>query len=282
MENLKANTIDSFVPSGRPPDGVAGATGPLGFSDAGIGSIVGGGSQMDTMEVEVVPKLSFRDVVGGGVAAERHDNILDSLDVSLNEDDVREVCSQSEAVTVQTALGRISEPPVDGRFGPWMQVVNWKRRPNAPRRNMTHEGPTVMSMGGSRFKALEFLGEDDHLRVPGVVGQVEGSIRAEVEVEEVVHGTGGLCIVEPGESVTVDKECDGSGDDLVIQPDREELVVNPRVAAKGKVVHEPSSLQADKHSVVLVVEEGYSRVLKENNGRPLYGSIRSTYVRGEA
>ncbi|KAK8569243.1 hypothetical protein V6N12_007775 [Hibiscus sabdariffa] len=246
MENLKANTIDSFVPSGRPPDGVAGATGPLGFSDAGIGSIVGGGSQMDTMEVEVI------------------------------------LLGQSEAVTVQTALGRISEPPVDGRFGPWMQVVNWKRRPNAPRRNMTHEGPTVMSMGGSRFKALEFLGEDDHLRVPGVVGQVEGSIRAEVEVEEVVHGTGGLCIVEPGESVTVDKECDGSGDDLVIQPDREELVVNPRVAAKGKVVHEPSSLQADKHSVVLVVEEGYSRVLKENNGRPLYGSIRSTYVRGEA
>ncbi|KAK8494198.1 hypothetical protein V6N11_050158 [Hibiscus sabdariffa] len=59
----------------------------------------------------------------------------------------------------------------------------------------------------------------------------------------------------------------------------EGLQTTSKVPAKDTVVVVPSSLQLDKH-VVRVVEEGFKRVLKENNGRSLYGSIRIASAKG--
>ncbi|KAK9035068.1 hypothetical protein V6N11_077119 [Hibiscus sabdariffa] len=258
-ENPNAIAIESFVPSGQPPDGVAGVISPLGISGLGAGYDLSGGSQMDKMEVEAnphgvgdapalvdvvnresIPKPSFRDIVGGGIVADQRNNIIDSLDVSLTEDDVRyghskEVCGQTEAVTVPSAPGR------------------------------------------SRFKELELLGEDNQrnasgmeqdsgrepntqgmgtaVRVSNVVGEAEGS--TQVVVKGVVHSTGGLREVVQVNPAMVDEGCDGNGDGHVEQPCQEEVVVSPRVDAKGN-----------------------SRVLRENNGRPLYGSILSNYAKG--
>ncbi|KAK9044836.1 hypothetical protein V6N11_058727 [Hibiscus sabdariffa] len=106
--NPNANASELFVPNGRPPDGVVGVTCPLDVSGPGVGFVLGGGPQMDTIDVETnphglgdasvlvdtvngkyVPKPSFRDIVGGGVVTDQQDNIIDSLYVSLNEEDVR-------------------------------------------------------------------------------------------------------------------------------------------------------------------------------------------------
>ncbi|KAK8686210.1 hypothetical protein V6N13_125237 [Hibiscus sabdariffa] len=169
--NPNANASELFVPNGRPPDGVVGVTCPLDVSGPGVGFVLGGGPQMDTIDVETnphglgdasvlvdtvngkyVPKPSFRDIVGGGVVTDQQDNIIDSLYVSLNEEDVRaieyeglpvicfgcgkyghskEVCSHNVAGTEPLAPGHKNEPHDGDKFGPWMQ-------------------------------ALELLGEDDH------------------------------------------------------------------------------------------------------------------------
>ncbi|KAL4325829.1 hypothetical protein GQ457_11G022230 [Hibiscus cannabinus] len=211
----------------------------------------------------------------------------------------KEVCGQTEAVIVPPALGCKSEPPTDGRFGPWMQVTNRKRRPDIARQGLNNEGPSVVLKGGSQFKALDLLWEDNQrnasgmeqdsgrepntqgmgatVQVSSVVGEVEGS--AQAVVDGVVHSIGRLREVVQVNPVMVDEGCDGSGDGHVEQPCWEEIVVSPMVTAKGKVVREPSSLQADKHSVVRIIEEGNSRVLRENNGQPLYGSICSNYAK---
>ncbi|KAK8713535.1 hypothetical protein V6N13_148750 [Hibiscus sabdariffa] len=56
---------------------------------------------------------------------------------------------------------------------------------------------------------------------------------------------------------------------------------SPNVVAKGKVVSVPSSLKPKQaHPCFRVLEEGFSRVLKENNGWPMYGSIRSKNAKG--
>ncbi|KAK8501120.1 hypothetical protein V6N13_030170 [Hibiscus sabdariffa] len=52
------------------------------------------------------------------------------------------------------------------------------------------------------------------------------------------------------------------------------------IAAKDKVVSLPSSLKLDKHKVVRVIEETQPRVLKDQNGRQSYGSIRSIAAKG--
>ncbi|KAK8614074.1 hypothetical protein V6N13_122449 [Hibiscus sabdariffa] len=178
---------------------------------------------VDFVNGESILKPSFRDIVGGGIVADQRNNIIDSLDVSLTEEDVRyghckEVCGQTEAVTVPPALGRKSEPPADGRFGPWMQVTNRKRQLDIARQGMNNEGPSVVLKGGSQFKALDLLGEDNQRNASGME-QDSG-------------------------------RCDGSGDGHVEQPCWEEVVVSPRVAAKGKVGREPSSLQGVKRSSV--------------------------------
>ncbi|KAL4323226.1 hypothetical protein GQ457_11G022260 [Hibiscus cannabinus] len=183
----------------------------------------------------------------------------------------KEVCGQTEVVTVPPAPGHKSEPPVDGRFGPWMQVTNRKHRPDIASQGMNNEGPSVVLKGGSRFKALDLLGEGNQrnasgmeqdsgrepntqgmgatVRVSSVVGEAEGS--AQAVVEGLMHSTGRLREVVLVNPMMVDEGCGGSGDG-----------------------------HADKHSVLRIIEEGNSRVLKENNGRPMYGPIRSNYAKG--
>ncbi|KAL4325308.1 hypothetical protein GQ457_11G022240 [Hibiscus cannabinus] len=388
-----AIATESFLPTGRPSDGVGRVISSLRISSLGAGLDLSGGSQMDKMEVEAnppgvgdalalvdvvngesIPKPSFRDIVGGGIVADQRNNIFDSLDVSLTEEDVRvshtgvypeirffervhqeidaklsksvivrllgksigyralknrvnalwstiealniidlnndyylirfamdadydrplilgividgsfqaidyegltvicfscakyghskEVCGQTEAVTVPPAPGHKSKPPADGRFGPWMQVTNRKHRPDITSKGMNNEGPSVVLKGGSRFKALDLLGEDNQrnasgmehdsgrepntqgigatVRVSSVVGEAEGS--AQALVEGVMHSTGRLREVVLVNPVMVDEGCDGSGDGHVEQPCWEEVGVSPRVAAKDWVSKFASSL----------------------------------------
>ncbi|KAK8996554.1 hypothetical protein V6N11_081825 [Hibiscus sabdariffa] len=139
---------------------------------------------VDFVNGESILKPSFRDIVGGGIVADQRNNIIDSLDVSLTEEDVR--------------------------------VTNRKRQLDIARQGMNNEGPSVVLKGGSQFKALDLLGEDNQRNASGME-QDSGR-------EPNTQGIGGYSA-----------GCDGSGDGHVEQPCWEEVVVSPRVAAKGPI-----------------------------------------------
>ncbi|KAK8565062.1 hypothetical protein V6N12_058637 [Hibiscus sabdariffa] len=65
---------------------------------------------------------------------------------------------------------------------------------------------------------------------------------------------------------------------MVRHPEENQPNSSTRVAATRKVIHVPSVLQSDNDVAVRVVEDGSSREFLENNGRPLYGPIRSMYL----
>ncbi|KAL4362376.1 hypothetical protein GQ457_04G024310 [Hibiscus cannabinus] len=331
-ENPNAIAIESFVPIGRPPDGVAGVISLLGISGLGAGYDISGGSQMDKMEVEAnppgvgdapalvdvvngesIPKPSFRDIVGGGIVADQRNNIIDSLDVSLTEEDVRvshtgvyleirffeRVHQEIDAKLSKSVIVRLLDLDNDYYLiqfardvdydkvlsdGPWMIYGCYLTMPLIPGividglfQAIKYEGLPVICFGcgkyghskevcgqtevvtvppapgRSRFKELELLGEDNQrnasgmeqdsgresntqgmgtaVRVSNVVGEAEGS--AQAVVKGVVHSTSGLREVVQVNPVMVDEGCDGSGDGHVEQPCQEEVVVSPRVDAKG-------------------------------------------------
>ncbi|KAK8589541.1 hypothetical protein V6N13_088367 [Hibiscus sabdariffa] len=68
--------------------------------------------------------------------------------------------------------------------------------------------------------------------------------------------------------------------DMVRHPMINQPTSSTQVAATGKVIQVPSILQSDKHVAVRVVEDGSSRELSGNTGRPLYGPIHSMYAKG--
>ncbi|KAK8654996.1 hypothetical protein V6N13_107588 [Hibiscus sabdariffa] len=125
---------------------------------------------------------------------------------------------------------RKSEPPVEERFGPWMQVVSRKRRPGALRRGSLPDNSGI-ELGGSKTETrVKMATAVSRGKRPVVVKSVERS------------GSVGLA------------------KDRNVQPG-----LHGVVAAKGKVIQVPYVLQSEKHVAVQIVDDGSSSALKESN-----------------
>ncbi|KAK8579506.1 hypothetical protein V6N12_069830 [Hibiscus sabdariffa] len=166
------NSTDLIIRTGRLPNGVVVESYTTGVSGLGVESVHSEGHQMKTMDIETNvpilgdayviiedeglrshdpstevmveattvksnPRTSFHDIVGGRIVA-KQDNIIDSLDAILNDEDAR--------INHSGAFHEISFP-------------TWS---NATRQNLNPEGPSAVSKGGSRFNALELLEEKEH------------------------------------------------------------------------------------------------------------------------
>ncbi|KAK8701807.1 hypothetical protein V6N13_020185 [Hibiscus sabdariffa] len=110
--------------------------------------------------------------------------------------------------------------------------------------------------------------------------QSDATVRNGSDPSDLIPGAGGMekDIVE--RNVLRDVGEAEKDVDMVRHPEENQPNSSTRVAATRKVIHVPSVLQSDNDVAVRVVEDGSSREFLENNGRPLYGPIRSMYVKG--
>ncbi|KAK8637412.1 hypothetical protein V6N13_064831 [Hibiscus sabdariffa] len=200
-------------------------------------------------------------------------------------------------------------PSTEERYGSWMQVVGRKHRPllNC---GVGNQGPTIAApKGGSRFGALANLEQEDlqqQVAPASCIEPREAQVAAEptgpcpagnVALQSVAPSEHGMVSRETRDGPNLSKNNDvwavqgvvPSSKKEVRQDDeayssgvagKEGLRIASKVAAKDTMVVVPSSLQSDKHVVVCVVEEGSKRALKENNGRSLYGPIRTASAKG--
>ncbi|KAL4290564.1 hypothetical protein GQ457_14G013460 [Hibiscus cannabinus] len=205
---------------------------------------------------------------------------------------------------------RQHQPFVDDRFVLWMQVVNRRRRPSMLRKVVNQD--ISAATGGSRFNVLNVEDGDNHQ------SQVSVPLReTNIEPRPTVTPSKDPCLVTSSshsvqqyrnvviiqkqlvvgdyEVFAIDKPAVGvsnsmeRGTSVVIAvKDKPALEVSNSmecdasvvIAAKDTVVSVPSSLKPDKHKFVHVIEEAQPRVLKNQNGRQSYGSIRSAAAKG--
>ncbi|KAK8480095.1 hypothetical protein V6N11_080062 [Hibiscus sabdariffa] len=235
---------------------------------------------------------SFRDMVTGRSAMTQQDNAISALDVELQADDVQikrdeyeglpvicfgcgkydhpnESCGTSGADLHIEKTARSSEPLVDDRFDPWMQVSSRKRMLNVMRRGVHAESSgTVMKsrlwllVGGLKTTVAE----------PSMLPVVAAAGSEWREQGRVLKGAGQPELV--GEVATL------AVVDAIPQMQTTEIAPRPLVAAMRQVVTVTSQLQSNKHVAVRVIEEGSYNDLSDHNSLPVYGPIHSTYDKG--
>ncbi|KAL4272250.1 hypothetical protein GQ457_13G012450 [Hibiscus cannabinus] len=162
-------------------------------------------------------------------------------------------------------------PVTEEKYELWMQVVG-RKWPAPARRTKQREAqvaakPTESCLAGN--VALQSVVPSEHGRAGRVVTD-EPSLSKNSDVV-VVHGV----VPSINKEVQQDGVAFSSG-----MTGMEGLETTSKVAAKDIVVVVPFSLQSDKHVASHIVDEGSKRVLKENNGRPLYGLICIASAKG--
>ncbi|KAK8656549.1 hypothetical protein V6N13_098496 [Hibiscus sabdariffa] len=187
---------------------------------------------------------SFRDMVVRQFANSQRVNMFGEFDVELAADDV--------------------------------QISNSGRRPS------NQAGLAAALNGGSHFGVLgDIVKPQHHVTLPQHADTVNGQ-----RVGDVTRGVMSTTSIEsdivvPGRalsSVNVQAIQEGSrpSDGHVMEKavdiglEKESVVVDsvqvPSLAAKGKVVTAPSSLQAGKHTAARVIDESSKRIFQEHNG----------------
>ncbi|KAK8619572.1 hypothetical protein V6N13_135855 [Hibiscus sabdariffa] len=195
-------------------------------------------------------KASFRDMVVGQIVVDKQNSFTGHF---------KDLCK-----SVGSDLEKVAPKPIptaDDMYGPWMQVERRRRRGVAVSRDVLPETENSPTVGGSRFAALA--------NVEGEVMQV-GDVN--VRLRDPIISRPSLSTLAPlaagGRMVAR----------LMLAVLRSEIT--PNIAAKDTVVVAPTSLLADKHKAIRVVEEGSKKILHDNNGRAMYGSIRKFYSKG--
>ncbi|KAL4272499.1 hypothetical protein GQ457_13G019110 [Hibiscus cannabinus] len=157
-------------------------------------------------------------------------------------------------------------------YGPWMQVVNRRRRPgtNSMKNDRGVGAEPSRVARGSRFAVLEEEGIDANEGVQAEADQLPSSAH----------------LIEGRESgrVLIRGEASAPKENLVVAGDVRIAdrggVVQEKVASKGRVIPVPTSLAASKHSVIQVVPDGDSVEPKQAKGRVLPSSIRGLTQKG--
>ncbi|KAK8608921.1 hypothetical protein V6N13_025231 [Hibiscus sabdariffa] len=217
---------------------------------------------------------SFRDMVTGDYAINEEKKVVCDLEVQVLDSD-----------------GDVASPPVMSRseepYGPWMQVVNRRRRVAPLKKdNLSHSSVEVVNgrNKGSQFSALTSVQEDREAVVSNVPGS---SMRGKSVMVSPMPIVSSLVGSGHTESSRQGEECVSSFQVLQVIPEEVEPVVmestksaqneslSPIPVASAEVV-EPvaTSLDKTKHVAIRTIDKGSSRVLRESNGRVLPASLR--------
>ncbi|KAK8586553.1 hypothetical protein V6N13_010142 [Hibiscus sabdariffa] len=142
---------------GRPPDVLLGAgVLDLGDKDTAMADGADAGEQLHRM---VNPSISFKQSLMGTSDKQRASELIEELDVDITDADcgkyghAKEVCGVPELALVTDKTSDQRKP--EDLYGPWMQVVNRRRR-NVGNLNLGVNGGTRKERDtrGSRFTVL--------------------------------------------------------------------------------------------------------------------------------
>ncbi|KAK8652147.1 hypothetical protein V6N13_061169 [Hibiscus sabdariffa] len=238
-----------IIQSGRPPDPTTAMPASNDSMDTDAVAVV-------QTDLRVSPRPSFRDMAAGNCLYERKDNFISDLDMDLD------VCGNGNSAANAVVRHRPSQPSTKDRFGPWMQVVNRRRRPSMAQDsgNPQVQAPVAQLVTSTDEQLSEHPGlpassshiVPDHMTKVVVQHQLNSRVSGEIVIEKPV-------VVESNVVV---------GETSVV------------IAAKDKVVTAPSLLKPEKHKAVRILEQNQPRVLKDQNGHQSYGSIRSAAAKG--
>ncbi|KAL4363646.1 hypothetical protein GQ457_04G012640 [Hibiscus cannabinus] len=210
---------------------------------------------------------------------------------------MKEACGGAD-VRSETTISSADQRDPKELYGPWMQVVNRRRRNSTVVRGVVHENPKAMDNYGSRFAALSEVNEtnnvqdDVHIDV-GATGDEAGlAVPETINNRERVDGVRRTVSKEGSNSdhhqvsrkglkgvVDGDREKDmvagvKSGGDMVSTGDNR--TVGVEVAARGTVTAAFSSLNAKNHKAITMMKNAGGRVLHGGKGRILPTSIKGT------
>ncbi|KAK8701579.1 hypothetical protein V6N13_019966 [Hibiscus sabdariffa] len=243
--------------------------------------------------LEVAPSVLFffRDMVMGCTSGGQRESFTSDFDVDLSDDDVvisnsgvypeiqfsdrihKEACGGREVSNPENTTSISKEPSEDNRFGPWMQVANRRRRTGVSLRASIQNGLVHASNNGSRFGILVDV-VDQQALANARNGERNGGDTADNVMPRDLRGMedmesreGSRHDKDLGSEVTAPQtnahvEGNEGDSEVAVASVAADNVVISSVAAKGKIVAAPSSLPT------------------ENNGKAMYGPIRSTTTRG--
>ncbi|KAK8597302.1 hypothetical protein V6N12_065773 [Hibiscus sabdariffa] len=250
-ENLGNPTVPhSMAPVGRPPDS----------------RVVGVSSESEGVN---------RQIVGLAPVAAGEDMLLDAGDLHVVVDGGDPVQSSMMAMGVEGSpeiwcvLEKVAPklvPTTYEMYGPWMQVERQHRRSATVSRDVLPAMGNSHTVGGSRLAALANV--EDAKGLNG--GKTDASSVAPAILVEPMLQESTPLVENPVQSASRPSS-------------KHKLVEN--VSARGSlgkdtVVVAPTSLPADKHKAIQVVEEGSKKVLHDNNGHAMYGPILNVYSKG--
>ncbi|KAK8606520.1 hypothetical protein V6N13_030801 [Hibiscus sabdariffa] len=283
-ENLNPTSDYVIIQSGRPPD-------PAAAVPASNDSMVTDAVAAVQTDLRVSPHPSFRDMIAGNFLSERKDNFISDLDVDLLDEDVivnnygvfseicfsdrvhqqiyakkyghtKDACGSGNSAANAGVRHRPSQPSVEDRFRPWMQVVNRRRRPSMAHKVVIPD--TQASVAQLVTSTDEQLSE--HPGLPASSSHTVPEHMTEVVVQHQLNSrvSGEIVIEKP----------------VVAESNPVVGITSVVIAAKDKVVNAPSSLKPETHKAVCILEENQPRVLKDHNGCQSYGPIRLTAAKG--
>ncbi|KAK8558869.1 hypothetical protein V6N12_042161 [Hibiscus sabdariffa] len=211
---------------------------------------------------------SFRDMVVRQFANSQRVNMFGEFDVELAADDVQ---ISNSGVYPEIRFSDRVHKELNAMLAKYLV-----RRPS------NQAGLAAALNGGSHFGVLgDIVKPQHHVTLPQHADTVNGQ-----RVGDVTRGVMSTTSIEsdivvPGRalsSVNVQAIQEGSrpSDGHVMEKavdiglEKESVVVDsvqvPSLAAKGKVVTAPSSLQAGKHTAARVIDESSKRIFQEHNG----------------
>ncbi|KAK8565658.1 hypothetical protein V6N12_059213 [Hibiscus sabdariffa] len=254
-----------IVQSGRPLDLVADAS-TMNKSMASVSVVtppfgaVGDAKDTDAISAGCNDLLgsqrpSFRDMVIGKTTAEQRDNFISTLDVELLDEDVmvnttgvfpeiralknrviamwrplgEEACGVGNLNPSNGVERRQNKPPVDDRFGPWMQVVNRRRRSYMVRKAVIPDDQAMKR--GSRFEVLNVDDGENH--------QVQVSARPSVINTESPKGNTGSNVSRMHSNMQRDMVDDGENHQV-------QIPIRPRVTT-AEFHAKPSNVNTDSN-----------------------------------
>ncbi|KAK8702386.1 hypothetical protein V6N13_020742 [Hibiscus sabdariffa] len=228
-----------IVQSGRPLDLVADAS-TMNKSMASVSVVtppfgaVGDAKDTDAISAGCNDLLgsqrpSFRDMVIGKTTAEQRDNFISTLDVELLDEDVMEACGVGNLNPSNGVERRQNKPPVDDRFGPWMQVVNRRRRSYMVRKAVIPDDQAMKR--GSRFEVLNVDDGENH--------QVQVSARPSVINTESPKGNTGSNVSRMHSNMQRDMVDDGENHQV-------QIPIRPRVTT-AEFHAKPSNVNTDSN-----------------------------------
>ncbi|KAK8646300.1 hypothetical protein V6N13_120092 [Hibiscus sabdariffa] len=208
--------------------------------------------------------LSFRDTLMGGIGRKETDALVEDLDVECGRyGHAKEVCGAQGPQMVESDTRPVQRVSSE-LYGPWMQVVNRRRRSGVN----TNSPEDVVEISGA-VDAARGDQADPNQVTPMQEENREGEAQKVMEVVSPRRRTSAESREPTADGIRLGKDLRKPGSFGGKDQDDQ-----PMVAAQGVIRHGKTSLNSVQHTVVTVDESENNTGIRNATGRVLPASLR--------